>query len=179
MAFQTTPSAAVYSAVVFSVDPAPTTIPSTQAEWAALFATEADYAQLTHIREMPPLGQRANTIRVPEFGHSQSLSVAGQSDAPDMSFTLNYVASDWAPGTPLADALDDKEPRVFQFSLLSAKPTDLTATAIGLGSRSNTNLYAIASIDSMEIQPSLTDATTAVVTLSLKSSFAGPFTYGP
>jgi hypothetical protein len=179
MALHTSIGAGTFSALAVSKDPVPSTLPTNAAGWEALFATVGDFDEIKSIREMPTFGTPANIIKVPQFGVTQSLSIGAQPDAPDLELTLNFVASDWAAGTTLADYVKLKTQRVFQFSLLYAKPASLAAAVGGLGTVDNANIYFVGRLESLLIEPSLSDSNTATLALSIQSDFFGPFTVDP
>ena len=174
MAFPNSIGAAQYSALAFA-DLAGAA-PTTEAGFIALFADDASFTEISNIRDMPQFGTPANIVKVPVYGQAQTQSIGAQSDAPDLELTINYVAADWAAGTTLGDAVSDGEAKVFQFSLLPAKPASLEAVALGLGTVDNANIYFVGKIESLLITPSRDDASTATVALSIQSDFNGPFT---
>jgi hypothetical protein len=168
--------AGTFSALAVSKTAVPTTLPTTGSAWQALFATTAGLDEIKSIREMPTFGTPANVVKVPQYGVTQSLSIGAQPDAPDLELTVNYIAADWAPGTVLADYIKAKTQRVFQFSLLYAKPATLAATVAGLGTVDNASIYFVGRMESLLIEPSLSDSNTATIALSIQSDFFGPFT---
>lgn len=176
MALHASIGAGTFSALAVSDSPVPTTLPTDAAGWAALFATTADFEEIKSIREMPTFGTPANVVKVPQYGVTQSLSIGAQPDAPDLELTLNYIAADWAAGSTLADYVKNKTQRVFQFSLLYAKPGSLAASAAGLGTVDNANIYFVGRMESLLIMPSLSDSNTATLALSIQSDFFGPYT---
>jgi len=176
MTFPNSISAAQYSALAVSNVAAPGDGIIDAAQAAINFALVADYDEIKNIRDMPSFGTPANIVKVPVFGQAQTQSIGAQSDAPDLELTINYVPLDWAAGTTLGDYVSDGESKVFQFSLLPAKPADLTFTVGGLGTVDNANIYFIGKIESLLINPSRDDASTATVALSIQSDFFGPFT---
>lgn len=175
---------------------APSTVPlfanlDTQSEFDALFATEiasaggvkaaATFVRVANVREFPSIGAPANVVNVPVYGQKFSQTIGGQADAPSLEITLNYVATDWAPGTILGGLVDSGTQAVFRFSLLNSEPTLATAakyasTAAGLGSVQNSNYYWIGKMESLLVNPQLTDANTATLTLSIQSKFFGAYT---
>jgi hypothetical protein len=179
MALHTSIGAGTFSALAVAKDPVPATLPANAAGWEALFATVSDFDEIKSIREMPTFGTPANIIKVPQYGVTQSLSIGAQPDAPDLELTLNYIAADWAPTQTLATYLASKRSCVFQFSLLYAKPASLAAAAAGLGTVQNANIYFVGRLESLMIEPSLSDSNTATLALSIQSDFFGPFTIDP
>jgi len=174
MAFPTSISAAQYSALAIANGAVPSV--TSEANLAGLFALVADYDEVENIRDMPSFGTPANIVKVPVYGQAQTQSIGAQSDAPDLELTINYVPSEWAAGTTLGDYVADGVAKVFQFSLLPSEPVDLTATVGGLGTVPNANVYFVGKIESLLINPSRDDASTATVALSIQSDFFGPFT---
>jgi hypothetical protein len=172
----------------------PTTPPTswstvdTQIEFDALFAAEiesvggtkgaATYVRMKNVREFPPMGTPPNIVNVPTYGQKSSQQVQGQSDAPSLEITVNYVASDWASGTLLGDAVADGKQHAFRFALLNAEPTGYISTAgqSGLGKVENTVFYWVGKIEAMLVNPQLTDANTATITMSIQSKFFGAYT---
>lgn len=71
------------------------TTPATEnaAGYAALFATAnaADIDRMPSVREFPSIGTPANIVNVPVYGQATSSQVQGQSDAPTLEITVNYV----------------------------------------------------------------------------------------
>jgi hypothetical protein len=125
---------------------------------------------------------------VPVFGQSQSQQVQGQSDAPNLEVTVNYVPSDWASTTLLGQAVADGVTHAFRFTLLNAEPPGYSSvaasTALG-GDTSdgtatkNTQFFWLGKIEALLVNPQLTDANTATLTLSIQSDFYGAYTTEP
>ena len=147
----------------------------TATEFADLFVTanSADITRMPSVREFPSIGTPANIVNVPVYGQNTSSQVQGQSDAPTLEITVNYIPDDMIDfhnliGTEVA----------FRF-MMCAQSTDLTAsldtanTALAYG---NTEFYFKGKIEAILVNPALTDATTATVTLSAQSDFFGPVT---
>jgi hypothetical protein len=159
----------------------------TAVEFAALFADENDtpgadtFTRITNVREFPAMGTPPNIVNVPVYGQASSQQIQGQSDAPSMEIQLNYVAADWADGTTLGDMVGDGESHVFRFALLNSEPTGTGATkfatdALGLGTVQNSIYYWVGKIEALLVNPQLTDANTATVTMSIQSAFFGAYT---
>ena len=157
-----------------------------QAEFDALFATKIEsaggtkasntFVRMQNVREFPSMGVPPNIVNVPVYGAKTSQQVQGQSDAPNMEITLNYVASEWAAGTLLGDAVGDGNRYVFRFSLMNAEPAGYASTSAGLGTVENSNYYWIGKIDALMVNPQLTDASTATVTMSIQTKMYGAYT---
>ena len=181
MTFPTSISASQYSALAISSDAAATAAAvatPTEANFVACFDTTADYDEIVNIRDMPSFGTPANIVKVPVYGQAQTQSIGAQSDAPDLELTINYVPSEWAAGSTLGDYVADGVGKVFQFSLLPANPTDLATnvTTGNLKAVPNAQIYFVGKVESILVNPSRDDASTATVALSIQSDFYGPYT---
>lgn len=173
-----TPSVALSGAAIALLD--------TQAEFEALFATEIEniggtkaagtFVRMKNVREFPQIGTPANIVNVPVYGQSTSSQVQGQSDAPDLSLTLNFVPADFDPATILGAAVGDGTQRIFRFSFLASKPTLFASTTLGIGSVQNSSFYWVGKIESLLTSPQLTDANQATLALSVQSAFFGTYT---
>jgi hypothetical protein len=155
------------------------TIPAgtdTAAECASLFVgtapgtADADHVRMPSVREFPSIGTPANIVNVPVYGQATSSQVQGQADAPSLEVTVNYVAEDMQAihaliGTEL----------VFRFMMAAAPVTQDEAAGSTLAT-ANTEFYFKGKIEAILVNPALTDATTATVTLSAQSDFFGPAT---
>jgi len=147
----------------------------TAAEYAALFVTAnaSDVKRLPSVREFPSIGTPANIVNVPVYGQNTSSQVQGQSDAPTLEITVNYIPDDMTD----YHALIGSEV-AFRFMMCSqstdlAASLDTASTALAYG---NTEFYFKGKIEAILVNPALTDATTATVTLSAQSDFFGPAT---
>jgi len=162
----------------------------TASEFQALFATEIEsvggvkasntFVRLKNVREFPSMGTPPNIVNVPVYGSKTSQQIQGQADAPSIELTLNFVPADWATGTVLGGMVGDGVQHVFRFALLNSKPvaykSDSTTPINGLGSVANSQFYWIGKIEALQVNPQLTDANTATVTISIQSQFFGAFT---
>lgn len=178
----------------------------TQAGFDALFVTASSapkYLRIQNVRSFPAVGAPANIVNVPVFGQRQSQTIGGQSDAPSLEVTINYVPSDWikgttastfnadgsvlSRGTELGNMVGDGVIRAWRLALLSTAPNGATngaslsqydskVTGIGANSVQNSIFYWNGKLESMLITPSLTDATTATLAFSIQSDFYGPYT---
>jgi hypothetical protein len=180
-------------------------LPATKdkAGFDALFVTATSnpkYLRVPNVREFPAIGAQPNLVNVPVYGQKQSQTVGGQSDAPQMEVTINYVGSQWAKGTTatawtsgepttfgseMANMVGDGVARAWRFTLLAAQPTGATIGASqsqwdsntgGIGKVENSMFYFIGKLESMLVTPSLTDATTATLAFSIQSDIYGAFT---
>jgi hypothetical protein len=179
-----TPSTDLTAAAIAALD--------TAAEFQALFATEiannggtkaaGAFVRVQNVREFPAIGTPANIVNVPAYGQATSSQIQGQADAPSMELTLNYVAGDWADGTSiLADMIGDGIQRIMRFTLLNSAPTGTGATkyastAGGLGTVPNSQFYFVGKLEAIAVNPQLTDATTATLTLTVQGAFFGAYT---
>lgn len=158
-------------------------------EFHALFATEAapgasgTFTRIKNVREFPSLGTPANIVNVPVYGSKTSSQIQGQADAPNLELTLNYVAADWASGTTLGGLVGNGKQYAFRFALLNAQPPGYSSTAspTGLGGATATPVensvwYWVGKIEALLVNPQLTDANTATLTLSVQSPFYGAYT---
>lgn len=159
----------------------------TQAEFYALFGTETDtpgaatFVRVKNVREFPAMGTPPNIVNVPVYGQKSSQQIQGQSDAPNMEINVNFVPSLWATGTQLGDMVGSGNLRVFRFSLLNSEPTAVDGTKYastvgGLGSVQNSQYFWVGKIEAIQVNPQLTDANTATITISIQSKFYGAFT---
>lgn len=178
---------------------------NTPAEWQSLFGTEIQptegrngnisvaagvvsvtlsptFVRIKNARTFPAMGTPANIVKVPTYGSKTSSSIQGQADAPQLEIDINYIASEWAkPATGsyglgdslLGNAVGSGEQFAFRFTLLNAEPASYSGT---FGGVQNSQYYWIGKMEALLITPSLSDATTAKLTLSIQSSFFGAFT---
>lgn len=159
---------------------------ATQVAFDGLFASEINsvggtkgantYVRVKNVRDFPAMGVPPSVTNVPVYGQKTSQQIQGQADAPSIEITLNYVASDWAKGTLLGDAVGNSKQYVFRFALLNAKPDGYDSDATGLGTVANSVWYWVGKIESILVTPSLTDSTTATVAITLQSELFGAWT---
>lgn len=164
---------------------------STETDFKAFFATQIEavggvpaagaFISIPNVREFPSIGIPANIVNVPAYGQKNSSQVQGQADAPTLELTLNYVPMEWAKATAnvLGKMVGDGIQRVFRFSLLNIEPTGLASDAAGLGTVENSQYFWVGKLEALQVTPSLTDASTATLTLSMQSELYGPFTSNP
>jgi hypothetical protein len=164
----------------------------TQAEFDALFATETDtpatgtFTCIKNVREFPAMGTPPNIVNVPTYGQKTSQQIQGQSDAPTMEITLNFIASAWAAGTILGAMVGDGKQKAFRFALLNSEPAGYASSVAGIGTakggtagtpaNENTYFYWIGKMEALLVNPQLTDANTATLTISVQSAFYGAYT---
>lgn len=115
---------------------------------------------VTKIRDFPSFGNPANIVNVPQYGQSVSSQISGQSDAPTLEFSLNYVPHDH---NAISGLVDDGKTYVFQL--------DVKNSSTG----NNAAFYVKGSFAALEISPSLTDSNQATLTLTTTSDYTGPF----
>lgn len=160
------------------------------AGFAALFATKVlpndatptsgEFCRVTNIREFPSIGTPANIINVPVYGQKTSKQIQGQADAPNLELTINYVPADWDATSGLGKFINDGVVRAFRFSLLNEDPgaaATFASTAAGYGSKNHSVFYWMGKLEALLVNPQLTDANTATLTLSIQTDFYGAFTY--
>jgi hypothetical protein len=155
------------------------TIPAgtdTAAECAALFVgtvpgtADADHVRMPSVREFPSVGTPANIVNVPVFGQATSSQVQGQADAPSLEVTVNYVAQDMQAIHALIG-----QQVVFRVMMAAAAVTQDEGADSTLATE-NTEFYFIGKVEAILVNPALTDATTATVTISAQTDFFGPAT---
>jgi hypothetical protein len=155
------------------------TIPAgtdTTSEMAALFVgttpgtADADHVRMPSVREFPSIGTPANIVNVPVYGQATTSQVQGQSDSPTLEITVNYVAEDMQAIHNLIGTN-----AVFRFMMVASACTEDEGAAATLA-KDNTEFYFKGKVEAILVNPALTDATTATVTLSAQSDFFGPAT---
>jgi hypothetical protein len=155
------------------------TIPAatdTASEVAALFVgtvpgtADATHVRMPSVREFPSIGTPANIVNVPVYGQATSSQVQGQSDAPSLEVTVNYVPTDMEPLHALIG-----QGVAFRFMMAASSVTPDGAADSTLAVE-NTEFYFLGKIEAILVNPALTDSNTATVTLSAQSDFYGPAT---
>ena len=155
---------------------------TTDTVFQALFVDEdTGYTRIKNVREFPSMGTPPNVVNVPVYGQKTSQQVQGQSDAPSMEIQLNFIADDWSSDAVLGAMVGDGVQRMFRFTLLNAKPVgtdpyDSITDGEGLDSVDNSQYYWVGKIEALQVNPQLTDANTATVTITVQSDFNGAFT---
>jgi hypothetical protein len=184
--------AGMYSDLAVSMTATPPTFSglSVYADFSPLFATEIQsvggtkgagtFVRIKNVREFPAMGIPPNVVNVPTYGQPTTQQIQGQSDAPTMEITLNFVPSEWAKeaGCLLGNAVGDGNQYVFRFSLLNSNPTSYVSTAGGLGSVKNSQWFWVGKMDALLVTPQLNDANTATITMTLQSALFGAFSVG-
>jgi hypothetical protein len=149
-----------------------------------------EYQRITNIKEFPAIGIPANVVKVPEYGSKTSKQIQGQADSPTMEITLNYIPSYWADGylggaatvansgspSVAAPQVADGKLRLFRFTLLDKEPAGYNATTNSIATSENSSYYFLGKIEALEVTPSLTDAMTAKLTITVQSSIKGAWT---
>jgi hypothetical protein len=155
--------AGIFTTLKFKADSS-YTLPTNDTTHQAFIATgTGDFdgaTEVTNIREFPSFGKPANIVNVPQYGQSVSSQIQGQSDAPTMEFTLNYV-----PGShdAIQALVQDGLTYVFQLDVKNAETGD------------NAAFYVKGQIASFEVSPNLTDSNQATLTMSTQGDYVGPF----
>jgi hypothetical protein len=170
-------SSGIFSYLDIFTDSATVTPASeTAAGYATLFDTNttdvdaADLKRMPSVREFPSIGTPANIVNVPVYGQNTSSQIQGQSDAPTLEVTVNYVAADMEDFHTLVGQ------QVYFRFMMCETATELSASNAGTNASKNTSFYFKGKIEAILVNPQLTDATTATVTLSAQSDFFGPAT---
>jgi len=134
---------------------------------------ESAVVHVGNIREFPSLGSPANIVNVPVYGAAVSSQVAGQSDNASLEFSLNYVPSDHHALETIRKA---GSRLCFRVRLADA---DITVDGNRVITADNLDTFAdfffFGKIASFEIQPGLTDALQATMSIAIDGDFNGPF----
>ena len=132
----------------------------------ALVVDGSGVTAIGNVREFPSLGTPANIVNVPVYGQSISAQVSGQSDAPSLEFTLNYVPADHYALDTLRVAGSQL---AFRVRLASAE------NGLDGGEADEyDDFYFKGTVASLEITPALNDATQATLALTINTDFFGP-----
>jgi hypothetical protein len=150
------------------------------------------YERISDVREFPSIGTPPNIVNVPVYGQATSKQIQGQADAPSIEITINYVAELWKKDADLGKLVNDQKQHIFRFSLLNKKPPSYDyndpaqASELGMGgdtsegtATENSFYFWIGKIEALIVNPQLTDATTATLTISTQSDFYGVYTLPP
>jgi hypothetical protein len=166
-------------------------LPADESAWKALFADElangaavtaatGEYTRIKNVREFPSMGTPPNIVNVPVYGSKTSQQIQGQADAPTMEITVNYVGTDWQDAANwLGSMVGDGKQYAFRFSLLNSEPANYDSTAstgMGTGGVENSQYFWLGKLEAIQINPQLTDANTATITISVQSEFYGAYT---
>jgi len=163
--------------------------PADEAAWKALFAVElangdavtatpGEYTRILNVREFPSMGTPPNIVNVPVYGQKTSSQIQGQADAPSMEIQLNLVGVDWQDSADYLGALvGDGLQYAFRFTLLNAEPSGGYASLPGeIGTAENSQYFWGGKMEALSVNPQLTDANTATLTLSVQTEFFGAYT---
>jgi len=188
--------AGLFTDLAFSPDSADAGLPATPeviTNWMAKFTTEIaigaasvanDFYRITNVREFPAVGTPANIVNVPSYGQKTSSQVQGQADAPTLEVTLNFVPDDWQKtANYLGSFVGDGVQYYFRFTVLNTEPTGTGATKwasldsdTGLSTVDNSQYFWVGKLEALSVNPQLTDANQATLTISTQSDFYGAFT---
>ena len=164
MALITNIGAGIYTSLEYKADTSYTLPTDDATHQTFITAVSGDFdgsTAVSNIREFPSFGKPANIVNVPVYGQTVSSQISGQSDAPTLEFTLNYVPS---VHSALQGLVGDGLTYVFQIDVKNAATGE------------NAAFYAKGSIASFEISPNLTDSNQATLTLTTVGDYVGPFT---
>jgi len=128
-------------------------------------AAAANVINVGHIREFPAMGTPANVVNVPQYGQATSSQIRGQSDAPTMEFTLNYVPDEHGK----LDIIRKQDIGVV-FRVRIANADNVTGKATDIYD----DFYFYGKIASLEVTPSLNDAFQATMAVTIDGDFEGP-----
>lgn len=138
---------------------------------------DGEYVRILNVRDFPAMGTPPNIVNVPTYGQKTSQQIQGQSDAPQMEIQLNYVPADWAAASPLGSMVGNSQLYVFRFSLLTSDPVAAHASqGASVFVVPNSQYFWVGKMEAISVTPSLTDAVTATLTLTMQSPFYGAYT---
>lgn len=141
------------------------------ADYATLFqGGSATTTRMPSVREFPSIGTPANIVNVPVYGQETSSQVQGQADSPTLEVTVNYVPADM-------EEIHNLKGQLVAFRFMMAEGEVSVADGAGATlATANTEFYFKGKVEAILVNPALTDANTATVTLSAQSDFYGPAT---
>jgi hypothetical protein len=163
MALITNIGAGIFTTLKFKADSSYTLPTDDTTHQAFITPSTGDFdgaTEVTNIREFPSFGKPANIVNVPNYGQSVSSQIQGQSDAPTMEFTVNYVPGDHGAIQAL---VQDGNTYVYQIDVKNAETGD------------NAAFYVKGQFASFEVSPNLTDSNQATITMSTQGDYVGPF----
>jgi hypothetical protein len=152
--------AGIYTSLAYVADSATA---DTASEFLALTMTN-----ISDVRDFPAFLAPANIVNVPAYGQKQSSQIAGQSDAPTLEFTLNYVPS---VHNTLQGLVGNGNLYIFRIRLANAP---LPATLVA--GTEHSDFYVRGKFAAFQITPSLSDSNQATLTLSTDGDYFGPYT---
>lgn len=136
---------------------------------------EAAVVNVGNVREFPSMGVPANVVNVPVYGQATSSQVSGQSDAPSLDFTLNYIPADHHV---LETARKNADRMAFR---VRVSDQDITLDGNGIPTADATvtfdDFIFFGTIASLEVTPGLTDSLQASMTLTIEGEFVGPLSW--
>lgn len=155
-------------------------------------AATGTFFRIPNVKEFPAMGIPANITNVPEYGSALALQVQSQADAPTLELTLNYVPAQWDNNTLFGTAGNPTvggDIHLFRFTVLAEDVKSwnsgfhrTTTAAAASGNASvvslieNSSYYFLGKLEALEVTPNLTDALSAKLTISVRSSIYGAFT---
>jgi hypothetical protein len=141
-------------------------------------ATAGEFIRIRNVREFPAMGTPPNVVNVAVYGQKSSQQIQGQSDAPSIEITLNYIGADWQnTANYLGKMVGDGTRRLFRFTLLNSEPSGgYASTVSGVGTAENSQYFWFGKMEALLVTPQLTDANTATLTITVQSDFYGAFT---
>ncbi len=163
----------------------------TSGEFMALFASQINsiggtkaantFVVVPEVREFPAIGVPPNIVNVPAYGSKTTKQIQAQSDSPTFELNVNFVPSEWASGTILGDMIGDGIVRIFRLALMNTESlgsgaTKLASTAPGIGTVQNSQWFFSGRIEAQQISPSLSDANSSIITVSIQSKMWGAYT---
>jgi hypothetical protein len=162
-----------------SVAPLTVALPVTQTTVTGVVHPANTFTEIRNVKEFPAIGKPANIVKVPEYGSDTSLQIQGQADSPTMEITLNYVPAEWPGGVMTLNGggtakVGSGDKFLFRFALLSKAPTGDSTGALTVD---NSCYFFQGKLEAIEVTPSLTDAMTAKLTISVQSEITGAFSY--
>lgn len=148
------------------------------ANGSAPTATAGEFIRIRNVREFPAMGTPPNVVNVAVYGQKSSQQIQGQSDAPSIELTLNYIGTDWQnTANYLGKFVGDGVRRLYRFTLLNSEPSGGYASSVaGLGTTENSQYFWFGKMEALLVTPQLTDANTATLTITVQSDFYGAFT---
>jgi len=147
---------------------------------AGLFGTAGgvegtDFTRFRNVKEFPAIGTPANIVKVPVYGQKTSKQVNGQADLNNMELTVNFIPGNWADNKLNGSnvIVGDNTVRLFRFMLSADAITNFKNGSLAV---ENSAYYFLGKVEAIEVTPSLTDAMTAKVTISVQSEIRGAYT---
>ena len=140
-------------------------------------AGSGEFCRIRNIREFPAIGTPPNVVNVPVYGSKTSQQIQGQADAPSVELSLNFVGEDWQDAANwMGSKVGDGVQYVFRFTLMNAEPDGYASTVGALGTVENSQYFWVGKMEALLVNPQLTDANTATLTITVQSDFYGAYT---